>query len=680
MKRFALVLFLAVMALGAHAAGKASYYLQRAEEAYQQEDFDECLRFCQEGVKQNPKDGQCWAIMAEIYSKRAYARYAEALDASDKALPLLKQDKSWTAFIYAIRGDVYYKLGDYELSRKAYRTAISLAPANETYRISYADACATMEDWQETADAYRELLKINPGKTFVYAELADAEYHLGQTEQAKIHCQTAILLSDDENIKSHIVLAHMALDRHDLPTAAQEFARAMFLEQGYETAADTLLDLYPELLTAAVCNEVEKAPADMETNNTAAFYFYQLDDYTDCLYHLHKVLDVQESPEILSHLAAVYTYMNELDLAKQYYLRAQQMDSTNNVYDAELAYIYYLMKQSEEAELYYRKAINAAPSDNDNYRLLGTVLLLRDPEQALHYCDTALMLAPEKDIMGVLYSRAEALRRLGREEEAQRDLREALTYRDTPAANERALLNVNALLGDTAEVHRYADSVRLSARRDPYRMRAFASVYAALGDKDSTLAYMHRFFEQGGRETDWFRVSPRMTFLHNDSDFVGLLHRYDSIRLGEMAAFRSRIRDTHAVAGVTEIPFTRQGGVCQVQCTVNSLPFYFVFDTGASDVTLSSVEANFMLKNGYLTETDFMGKQNYITADGKIHEGTLVNLRELRVGDIVLYNIKASIVSSQTAPLLLGQTAFRHFGQVEIDNLHSVIRFTATSE
>ena len=47
-----------------------SYYFQRAEEAYEKKDLDLCLKYCQEGVKENEKDGKCWAVIAEIYSKR----------------------------------------------------------------------------------------------------------------------------------------------------------------------------------------------------------------------------------------------------------------------------------------------------------------------------------------------------------------------------------------------------------------------------------------------------------------------------------------------------------------------------------------------------------------------------------------------------------------------------------
>lgn len=113
------------------------------------------------------------------------------------------------------------------------------------------------------------------------------------------------------------------------------------------------------------------------------------------------------------------------------------------------------------------------------------------------------------------------------------------------------------------------------------------------------------------------------------------------------------------------------GGTYEVACTVNGLPLRMIFDTGASDVTISSVEANFMLKNGYLSESDVKGRRSYVNANGEIHDGTVLRLKEVKLGDIVLKNIEASVVHSQTAPLLLGQSVLERFGVITIDNLNS---------
>ena len=80
-------------------------------------------------------------------------------------------------------------------------------------------------------------------------------------------------------------------------------------------------------------------------------------------------------------------------------------------------------------------------------------------------------------------------------------------------------------------------------------------------------------------------------------------------------------------------------------CTINGLPLHFVFDTGASDVSLSSVEAQFMFKNGYLKPSDVIGRRAYLTASGDVVEGTSVRLHSVTFGGLTLNNVRASITT-----------------------------------
>ena len=80
----------------------------------------------------------------------------------------------------------------------------------------------------------------------------------------------------------------------------------------------------------------------------------------------------------------------------------------------------------------------------------------------------------------------------------------------------------------------------------------------------------------------------------------------------------------------------KPGGTYEIPCEVNGLSLSFVFDTGASDVTLSAVEAIIMYRHGYLLDIDKTGTQQYIIANGDIVEGTTIKIRELKIGDIVL--------------------------------------------
>ena len=62
-----------------------------------------------------------------------------------------------------------------------------------------------------------------------------------------------------------------------------------------------------------------------------------------------------------------------------------------------------------------------------------------------------------------------------------------------------------------------------------------------------------------------------------------------------------------SVIAQTKIQMIKEGGVYSVPCKINGLPLKFVFDTGASDVSISLTEASFMLKNGFISKEDIGG-------------------------------------------------------------------------
>lgn len=114
-------------------------------------------------------------------------------------------------------------------------------------------------------------------------------------------------------------------------------------------------------------------------------------------------------------------------------------------------------------------------------------------------------------------------------------------------------------------------------------------------------------------------------------------------------------------------------GIYTVPCKVNGLSLKFIFDTGASSVSISKSEAIFMLKNGYLSQNDIIGSQQFQTASGDILEGTRIIIRKIEVGGLLLRNVEASVVHSDNAPLLLGQSVLSRLGKIQIDYNNSTL-------
>jgi len=132
--------------------------------------------------------------------------------------------------------------------------------------------------------------------------------------------------------------------------------------------------------------------------------------------------------------------------------------------------------------------------------------------------------------------------------------------------------------------------------------------------------------------------------------------------------------------GQTTIKLKKDGGIYLVPCKINGLDFDLYFDTGASLVSLSLKEAKKLIAGGKLKAEDIIGKTQMTIANGQFVNGTIILIRELKVGDLVLKDIEAVITESQTAPLLLGQSAIKNFGEFTFDYITETLKIIKTNK
>jgi clan AA aspartic protease (TIGR02281 family) len=198
-----------------------------------------------------------------------------------------------------------------------------------------------------------------------------------------------------------------------------------------------------------------------------------------------------------------------------------------------------------------------------------------------------------------------------------------------------------------------------------------------MNNRQKALEYLEKSLELGYRRFAHIDKDDDMAPLRGMVEFKALIKKYNKQEKnegGKVALGSSNVSDNSE--NVSEIPFAKEDGICKVKCMINELPLHFVFDTGASDVTISMVEATFMMKNGYLSGNDVVGSQRYIDANGDVSVGTIINLKNVNFGGLDLNNVRASVVRNQKAPLLLGQSVLGRLGKIEIDNSKNVLKIT----
>lgn len=161
----------------------------------------------------------------------------------------------------------------------------------------------------------------------------------------------------------------------------------------------------------------------------------------------------------------------------------------------------------------------------------------------------------------------------------------------------------------------------------------------------------------------------------------GCRHRHyrdqvtDGENVVESRSDRDSYKEERRIRRGTKVKMEADGGVYLVPITVNGLDLKFIFDTGASSICISSAEATVMVRQGQITRDDILGQQQFQDATGRVSVGTVINLKTVEIGGIVLHDVEATVVDNIQAPLLLGQTALAKFGKISIDYDDLTIEF-----
>lgn len=122
------------------------------------------------------------------------------------------------------------------------------------------------------------------------------------------------------------------------------------------------------------------------------------------------------------------------------------------------------------------------------------------------------------------------------------------------------------------------------------------------------------------------------------------------------------------------IPLKKSNGVYYIKCSISGFETEFIFDTGATIVTISNDLANKLNSLGIVDLNKIKNYKSYTTANGKVVKAPIIELDELTIGEKTINNIEAAIITGQNVPILLGQSAIEKIGTFTFDyNLNELM-------
>ncbi len=109
-------------------------------------------------------------------------------------------------------------------------------------------------------------------------------------------------------------------------------------------------------------------------------------------------------------------------------------------------------------------------------------------------------------------------------------------------------------------------------------------------------------------------------------------------------------------------------GTFELPIEINDvLKINFIFDPGASEVSISPDVALTLIKTGTVSNADWLPSMRYQFADGSTARSRRFKIKKLNIGGHYIYDVETSIENNLNAPLLLGQSALSKLGRLQID-------------
>lgn len=648
-----------------------SYNYTRGVEAINNNNAEEALDYLNKEINDHPDNGYAFAWIALVRNyNEEFGRALTAANIAVKKIP--SKDKEYKAFAYGTRAKVYLNLEDTIQALKDYSQAINVMPDDDRLYNQRAQVYYEQEKYDLADKDYQKMISLKAGDVMGYMGIgrnANAQKRYGDAIK-----QFDYVVKLDQNYSSAYSFraeSYIGLKKYN--EAIDDVITALGIDKDRKAFYELqeLADSAFEQTVAKLKVQKIKEPNEQSWAYDLGVVYERAAKYNKAIAYYKESLEKESNIITASRISSCYDDLGDYDKALEYCDQAIALDSVKSDYLYQKANILDNAGRTQEAIKTMSDYMANTPDEPAGYYQRGWFKdHSGDIEGALEDYTMAITLQP--NVAYAYLNRGVLYRLKGENAKAESDFKQVVRLDSIPKEAECSFY-AYYYLGQKDKAIEILNTILDKDKKG--NCYDAACLYSVMGEKEKALSYLRQSLENGYRRFAHIKRDRDLNNIRNTEEFKVLLKEYEEKHLQEIAADADGDDSAYELK-VEEIPFTQESGVCKVKCAINGLPLHFIFDTGATDVSISSVEATFMAKNDFLSSSDIIGKQSYQTADGNITEGTVINLKDVKLGSLHLNNIKASVVRNQAAPLLLGQSVLSKLGKIEIDNTKKVLRIT----
>ena len=651
------------------------YNLNKAWEVLQNDhDEEQAIKLLKEQLESTPDNAECWMLLCRIHRNRE--EYGAALSDVNEAIKVNKPKKSgyFNSTLWWWKGSVYGALGETEKSVECMRKALALAKKDnkdnvQSISFDLGQGLYELKRYDEADAVYRQMIKDDETDQAAMTGLARNMIARGEYQKAVNVLNDCVKY--DADYASMYKFRSQAFDKLGDTDKAIDDALTWF-EKDDDAFGQAIVKTLMKHRSYAVAKAKTRMRDSEEKSKWRVLLIgiYEAAGEYDTAISEYDALEEEYGKDdyIYYNRSDCYSELGLDDKALSEIDKAIGMndDYYNNCRKGQILRTAGCYKEAIKA---FDKAIEIDPSDVFAYYAKGWCYELSGDDSSAMLCYEQ-GIDMDKNYPYIFLMRGQIFQKRGEKNKAEADFEKVLQM-DTTITDGSCRQYALMFLGRNGEAEEWMQKL---IDDEPYNAGHYydkACLYSRMGKYDEAVKALETCLEMGFCKFKHIEHDDDLDAIRERQDFKEIISKHQK-KLDERIERMKKGSVAEKEEQVTEVAISkRTGGTFNVDCNVNGLALNMVFDTGASDVTISKVEADFMLKNNYLSKDDIKGKKFYQTADGGITEGTIITLKEVKIGDAVLHNVDASVVKSQKAPLLLGESVLQKFGTFTVDNINS---------
>lgn len=373
---------------------EATFYLSRAESAYNSGEYEEAIKYYDKVIALDQRLDKAYTGKADSFE--ALGKHEQSLELCEKAI----QANSNMHKAYNVKGDALSSLGKYEESLECYKKAAQLDPNESLYQNNIAFSFNNLEKYDEALEHSEKAIELNANNDMAYVNKGYALESQGKIDEA-IKCYEKSAQINPSNSIAYYNKGYLLDSMGNSEEAIKLFDKALEVDpddlDALNAKGDSLNSL-GEYEEAIKCFDLvlKKDSQNAYAYVSKSISLYGLGKYSDSMEACDKALNI-DSNYVNAYTWKAKNYMQQDDFEKARELCDKSISIDNNsfAYDIKgLSYVYegdYI-----EAMKYFDKAIELDPSFDDPYiHKIYSLYQQKNFQECIAFSDKAAAIFPD---------------------------------------------------------------------------------------------------------------------------------------------------------------------------------------------------------------------------------------------------------------------------------------------